>query len=370
MKRLTTLLLACGMAMGLMAGAALAGTFVVGFQPYDTISYQAIINAELGLWKKYVPEGTVIEFQPAVQGTVIATKMRADQAQIGYMSVMPAVTLCVRAKGKVKMVSATDMSEGTRCSLVLVRKDAPAFADAEALARWLDGKIVAAPKGSASDQYMRRFFEKYGVKPAEYLNQTIEVISRGFREGTLDAASLWEPMLSQLASEVGEGVGRIAADGSACDNADLGILTMRADFMEKHPEVAAGYLRSDLEAQLFMLDPANWERVITMVSGYATGIPKRVLWYSVYGKVPVNAASPVREWMNFYFGERERANIAEVTAFLHKEGVIPTDSLPEGSVDDSLARKVFKEAGYKPFQPGAALGVIKGAGVEDCPFAD
>ena len=370
MKRVMALLFAGCMAMGFGGRAALAETFVVGFQPYDTISYQAIINAELGLWKKYVPEGTAIEFQPAVQGTVIAAKMRAGQIQIGYMSVMPAVTLCVRAKGEVKMVSTTDMSEGTRCSLVLVRKDAPDFPDNEALARWLDGKIVAAPKGSASDQYMRRFFAKYGVKPAEYLNQSIEVISRGFREGRLDAASLWEPMLSQLASEVGEGVGRIAADGSACDNADLGIVTMRTDFMEKYPDVAAGYLRSDLEAQLFMLDPANWESVITMVSDYATGIPKRVLWYSVFGKVPAGSTNPVREWMNFYFGDRERANIAEVTAFLHTEGIIPTDTLPEGVVDDSLARKVFKEAGYKPFQPGAALGVIKGAGVEACPFPD
>lgn len=49
------------------------------------------------------------------------------------------------------------MSEGTRCSLILVRKDAPDFKDNEALARWLDGKVIAAPKGSASDQYMRRF---------------------------------------------------------------------------------------------------------------------------------------------------------------------------------------------------------------------
>lgn len=368
MKFFSTALAVFGMMAGLLAGSARAEKFVVGFQPYDTISYQAIINAELGLWKKYTPEGTEIEFHPAVQGTVIATHMLANRAQIGYMSVMPAVTLCVRAKGKVKMVSSTDMSEGTRCSLILVRKDAPNFADNEALARWLDGKVIAAPKGSASDQYMRRFFETYNVKPAEYLNQTIEVISKNFREGKLDAASLWEPMLSLLASEVGEGVGKIAADGSACNNKDLGILTMRSDFIEKYPDVAAGYLRSDLEAQLFMLDPANWEQVINMVSGYATGIPKRVLWYSVYGKVPAHSPNPVREWMNFYFGDREKENIAEVTDFLYKEGVINVDALPEGTVDDSLAREVFQKSGHQAAEPGAALGTIKGAGRDECPF--
>lgn len=52
MKRLMTTLIACGMAAELVAGTAAAGTFVVGFQPCDIISYQAIINAELGLWKK------------------------------------------------------------------------------------------------------------------------------------------------------------------------------------------------------------------------------------------------------------------------------------------------------------------------------
>ena len=98
--------------MGLLASPAQAEKFVVGFQPYDTISYQAIINAELGLWKKYTPEGTEIEFHPLCRGRS-RSNMLADRAQIGYMSIMPAAVLCVRAKGKVKMVSTTDMSEGT-----------------------------------------------------------------------------------------------------------------------------------------------------------------------------------------------------------------------------------------------------------------
>ena len=63
-----------------------------------------------------------------------------------------------------------DRSKGTRCSLVVVRKDAPEFKSNEEVARWLDGKIIAAPKGSASDQYLRRFFEKYNVKTGEYLS--------------------------------------------------------------------------------------------------------------------------------------------------------------------------------------------------------
>lgn len=353
-----------------VSSQALAEKFVVGYQPYDTISYQAIVNEELGLWKKYVPQGTEIEFQGALQGTVVANNMLADKAQVGYMSVMPATILCSKPDlAEIKMVATLGMSEGTRCAIVLVRKDAPQFKSTEELAKWLNGKVIAAPKGSASDQYLMKFFQKYDVKPGEYLNQSIEVISTNFRIGKLDAASLWEPTLSRIASDVGEGVARIAADGRTCDNPDLGILVMRKDFIDKYPAVAKGYLRAELEAQRYLLDPANWEKVIEMVSKHATGVPKKVLWYSIYGQVPADSKDPVREWKSFYFNEREKKNIAEVGPFLLKDKRI--NALPpEGTVDDSIARAVFKEAGYTPVSDKITLGEIKGAAASASPFKD
>ena len=352
----------------LICTQAFAENFVVGYQPYDTISYQVIVNEELGLWKKYVPPGTQIEFQGALQGTVIANAMLAGKAQMGYMSIMPATILSSKPElAEIKIVASLGMSEGTRCAIVLVRKDAPQFKNTEELAKWMNGKIIAAPKGSASDQYLLKFFAKYNVKPGEYLNQSIEVIATNFRIGKLDAASLWEPTLSRIASDVGDGYARIAADGRAADNPDLGILVMRKDFMEKYPAVAKGYLRSELEAQRYLLDPANWQNVIEMVSKHATGVPKKVLWYSIYGKVPADSKESVREWKSYYFNERERQNIAEVGPLLLQNKVIRALP-PAGTVDDSLARQVFKEAGYKPVSDKVTLGVIKGAPASACPF--
>jgi len=368
--RLSKLLCTTIALLSLSAAPAMAAKFFVGYQPYDTISYQAIVNQELGLWKKYVPAGTEIEFQPALQGTIITNNMLADKAQIGYMSVMPATIACSKDEAEIKMVATLGMSEGTRCSIVLVRADAPKFKSNEEVARWLDGKVIAAPKGSASDQYLLKFFDKFKVKPKEYLNQSIEVIATNFRAKKLDAASMWEPTLSRVATDVGEGLARIVADGSACDNPDLGILIMRADFMKKHPEVAKGYLRAELEAQRYLLDPANWAKVTEMVAKYATGVPKKVLWYSIYGKVPADSKDEVREWKSFYFNKREKDNIAEVAPFLFKEKRIAVGKLRDGAVDDSVARQVFKEAGYKPFSEKATLGVIKGAKASDCPFKD
>ncbi|MDR2443589.1 MAG: NrtA/SsuA/CpmA family ABC transporter substrate-binding protein [Deltaproteobacteria bacterium] len=348
---------------------ALAEKFTIGFQPYDTISYQVIVNAELGLWKKYMPEGTELEFSPALQGTIVANNMLANKAVAGYMSIMPATILASKSdQAEIKIVASLGMSEGTRCSLVLVRHDAPQFKNVEELARWLDGKTIAAPKGSASDQYLRRFFEKYNVKPKEYLNQSIEVIATNFRTGKLDAASAWEPTVSRIADNVGEGYVRIAADGSAADNYDLGILVMRNDFIQNHPEAAKGYLRSELEAQRFLLDPKNQEAVVEMVSKYATGIDKNVLWYSIYGQVPLDRKNPVREWKSFYFNALESKNISEVAPFLYQEKVIAVPNLKDWVVDDSLAREVFSEAGYTPVDDEATLGYIYGKQASESPF--
>jgi NitT/TauT family transport system substrate-binding protein len=357
--------------LSLVTVPAKAETFTIGYQPYDTISYQVIVNAELGLWKKYVPEGTELEFSPALQGSIVANNKLAGKAVAGYMSIMPATILASKTdQARIKIAASLGMSEGTRCSLVLVRKDAPQFANNEELARWLDGKAIAAPKGSASDQYLRRFFEKYNVKPGEYLNQSIEVISTNFRIGKLDAASAWEPTVSRIADDVGEGYVRIVADGKAADNYDLGILVLREDFIKDHPEVAKAYLRSELEAQRYILDPKNQKEVIELVSRHATGIPKKVLWYSIYGQVPTDRKDPVREWKSFWFNTLERENIEAVAPFLFKEKVISVPKLEDWVVDDSLAREVFAEAGYAPVDDLATLGYIYGAKASENPFND
>ncbi len=359
------------MAVLISSQPALAEKFNVGYIPYDTISYNVIVNNELGLWKKYCPPGTEFTFEAFITGPTLANTMLAGKTQLGYISMMPAVILCSKPQmARIKMVATLGISEGTRSSVLLVRKDAPEMKSYEEIARWLDGKVIASPRGSGSDQFLRRFFEKYKVKPKEYLNQNIEVIATNFRIGKLDAAAVWEPTLSRIADDVGEGFARIVADGRSCDNPDVGVLMMRADFLDKYPEVAKGYLRAELEAQRYILNPANQEKVIEMVAKFATGIPKRILWYSIYGKVPADHQDSVREWKNFYFTERERAYVDVVTPFLLSEKVINLSELPAGTIDDSLARQVFKESGYKPFNEKAVLGIIEGQPASGSPFKD
>lgn len=349
-------------------GSALAVEKVfVGFQPYDTISYQVAVNQELGIWKKYFPKGVTVEFEAALQGSIISNNLLAGKADIGYMSVMPATLAATKPEqANMKMVASLGMSDGMRCSLLLVRKDAPQFKSQEEAIKWLDGKIVAAPKGSAADQYMLMLFDKYKVKPKEYLNQSIEVIGSNFRIKKLDAAAMWEPTISRVGDLVGEGLVRIAATGTAVNNPDLGILVMRADFVQQNPALAEAWIRSELEAQEFMSNPKNYSKVIDMVAKYATGMPKRALWYSIYGQIPTDVGgTKEREWKPFIFDERVLTNINSVYAFLYKEKRTRIGTPLPGSIDDSIARKIMAEKKLK-----SPIAVIVGQPASANPFSN
>ena len=62
---------------------------VVGYQPYDTISYQVAVNQEMGFWKKYFPKGVEVEFQPALQGSIIANNLLAESNPSAAVSCRP-----------------------------------------------------------------------------------------------------------------------------------------------------------------------------------------------------------------------------------------------------------------------------------------
>ena len=105
---------------------------------------------------------------------------------------------------------------------------------------WLDGKTVAVPKGSCSDRFAAAVFKKQGIAPKEYLNQSIELITSGFRVKKLDAAVVWEPVASRL---VAEGLARRVASGNDFGENDQALIDMRADLVQQRPDVVKGLAR-------------------------------------------------------------------------------------------------------------------------------
>ena len=341
-----TLVLALALGLGAVASAAPL-KLTVGYQPFDTISYSPVVIRAKELWKKYLPEGTTVEWEAALQGSVIVNAMVADKQQIGYLGDMPAVVCTTKTDiAPIKLVASLGLSAGQRCNVIMVRADAPQFATPEEAIKWLDGKTVATPKGSCADRFLRTVMQKAGVAPKEVLNQSLEVIATNFRVKKIDAAVLWEPTVSRIGDMVGEGVARIVATGYNFDSPDAGFVAMRADFFEANPDIALGWLKAELEAQQFLMDPNNWEEVARMVSEQATGITPAMAWFSLFGAIPAGSGgAPERDTKPFIFTDGVHTLLDGTYEFLFASKVINVDKAPAGAIDDSLARKAAEEMG-------------------------
>lgn len=328
----------------------------VGYQPYDTISYSAVVIRGLELWKKHLPKNVDVSFESALQGAIIVNAMVADKQQIGYLGDMPAVVSTTKIKqAPVRLVANTGYSAGQRCNVVMVRTDAPQFKTPEEAVKWLDGKVIATPKGSCADRFLRQIIAKTGIKPQEVLNQSIEVITTNFRTKRIDAAVLWEPTVSRIGDFVGEGVAREVATGYNFDIPDAGFIAMREDFIKKSPEIVKAWLATELEAQQYLLDPAHWDKVAEMVRDQTNGITVPMAWFSIYGAVPATrGGSPIRDTKPYIFTDEVRKEIASTYAFLHEVKVIDVGEAPPGAIDDSIAREVMKANGAP-----TPLGIVK-----------
>lgn len=339
-----------------LAQAAEPFHLTVGYQPYDTISYSAVVIRGLELWKKHLPTGSAVDFESALQGAIIVNAMLADKQQIGYLGDMPAVVSTTKTtQAPIKLVASTGLSAGQRCNVIMVRADAPQFKTPEEAVKWLDGKTVATPRGSCADRFLRQVIEMTGIKPKEVLNQSIEVIATNFRAKRIDAATLWEPSVSRIGDFVGEGIAREVVTGYNFDMPDGGFIAMREDFMKTNPEIVKAWLETELEAQLFLLDPKNWDKVSDLVRSQTEGITTRMAWFSLFGAVPPErGGSPLRDEKPFILDARVRQHLDTIYTFLHSVKVIDVDKAPNGAIDDSIAVSVAKTKGQT-----VPLGVIK-----------
>ena len=171
---------------------------VIGYQPYYTKSWSGVVMRSKKLYEKYLPKGSTVQFQIGLQGAIIVNGMLAGKVDVGYVGDMPAIVSTSHANIRdIRMVAAIGLGTD-QCNNFLVRTNAPKFKSPDEAIKWLDGKILAVPKGACSDRFARAVFKHYKIKPAEYLNQSIEVITSGFRAKKLDAAVIWEPTASRL----------------------------------------------------------------------------------------------------------------------------------------------------------------------------
>jgi NitT/TauT family transport system substrate-binding protein len=326
----------------------------VGYQPYYSEAWSGVVMNGLGLWKKYLPANSTVEFNIGLQGAIVVNAMLAGKEQIGYVGDMPAIVGATKRNvGDLRIVANIGLSHD-QCNVFLTSIDAPKFADAKAAVHWLDGKTVAVPKGSCTDRFAVSVFKKQGIVPKEYLNQSIELITSGFRVKKLDAAVVWEPTASRL---VAEGLARRVATGNDFGENDAAFIDMRADLIQQRPDVVKAWLQAELEAELYLADPKNAHDVARMAKEQTTGFEEQVLWQSLFGTYPASVGgSPSRLVVPFGFTPESVELIKRSTAFLFDVKSIAIPELAPDAVVPQFTEEILKERALT-----APVGEIKAA---------
>lgn len=316
---------------------------VIGYQPFYTESWSGIVMRGKKLYEKYLPKGSTVEFSIGLQGAVIVNAMLAGKQHIGYVGDMPAIVSTTKQDVADIRIVATIGVGTDQCNIFLARPDAPKFKNAKEGIKWLDGKRIAIPLGSCADRFAQSAFKKEGITPAVVLNQSIEVITSGFRAGKIDAAVIWEPTASRL---VQEGLAKRIASGATVGESDAGFLTMRADLIKQRPDVVKAWLNAELDAQLYLADPKNAMDVAGMAAQQATGFTEKMLWASMFGKYPEESGgAPIRLTLPYTVTPEVLTQIANSATFLFSIKSINSEKLRPEAVMPEFAQAILKERG-------------------------
>lgn len=316
---------------------------VIGYQPYYTQAWSAVIQKEMKPWEKHLPKGSTVEWEIGLQGAIVGNAMLADKNDIGYMGDMPTiVAISKRNIRELRMVAVLGLAND-QCSVFLSRNEAPDFKGPEEAVKWWQGKRVAVAKGSCTDRSGQEMMRKFGIEPAQYLNQNIEVQTSNFKAGRLDGSIMWEPTASKI---VMEGIAKRIGDTKVIGKLDGGFMAMQHELIKQRPDVVRGWLQAELDANLFWAKPENYMKVVEMAEKNTQGFSKEVLWMSMAGKYPkVMGGGEVRNIMYYGFDQEVMTMISDATKFLKEIKVLPMAQLPKDLIDTSWTDEILKKRG-------------------------
>lgn len=324
---------------------------VIGYQPYYTESWSGVIMRDKKYYEKYLPRGSNVSFQIGLQGAIIVNGMLAGKVDIGYVGDMPGIVSTSHPDVRdVRIVSVLGLGYD-QCNIFLARPDAPQFKSPEEALKWLNGKTVAVPKGSCTDRFAQAVFKRLDIKPSEYLNQSIEVITSGFRAKKLDAAVIWEPTASRL---VQENLARKVATGAAVNELDGGFMVMPQALLQQRPDIAKAWLEAELDAVLYFGDSKNAMDIAKMATTQTTGFQEKAMWASAFGTTAKEeGGTDTRITLAYGFTPQALDLIQKASKFLVDIKSIKAEIRPEAVVPQ-LTADILKARGLQ-----APVGQVK-----------
>lgn len=328
--------------LGTAAKAAGAVHIVYGYHPYWTGGWNGVIIKAKKLWQKYLPAGSTVRFEPFLTGPPMVNGLLANKIQVATMGDMPALVATTKRQiADLRLASVPMFSDGQNCNKIVVRKDAPHFANVDAAMKWIDGRVIAVTRGTCANRFLISLVKRGVIKPKRVLFTSIEVITSDFKAGKLDAAAMWEPHARRV---VDLGDARYAATGAPWGEVDADFTVMREDFIKQHPEAAAGWIKAEIAAVKFMIDhPKETSQIISKeVQGYTP----QMCWDALYEKNPAAIGGAKVNYVGkFVFDAQVLELMKKDYAFLHSIKVLPSPDIPPHAYDDGPVKQALKELG-------------------------
>ncbi|MFN5516389.1 MAG: ABC transporter substrate-binding protein [Cyanobacteriota bacterium] len=191
----------------------------------DWIGYQVISAAQaLGFWEKRDLQVDLIDFNNLEDATRALYRRGVDGT---FTNLWDLLQLCQEEENIHPVVLwVTNISYGS--DGIVARPPYRNVAE-------LKGKRVAAKLGSVNQLILLEALQTYDLMPQnlEILNLSNEIAVQHLRSGAIDGAVLWQPLLGEVAQDIG---GKIVHHTGQIDSLVMDVLAADAQVLKKRPE--------------------------------------------------------------------------------------------------------------------------------------
>jgi sulfonate transport system substrate-binding protein len=201
--------------------------------------YSPIFVAKQKKWieeelKKAGFSAVTVKWASFAAGPPINESFAAGQQDFGLLGDTPAI-IAKSAGINTRVVALT--SDGPKSLAVVVPTNSSIKSPKE-----LKGKKVAVVKGSYAHHLLVLVLQKGGLTTGDIqlINLSQADIATAIANGNIDAAAIWEPLITSLETK---GIARVLADGTGIKKGVL-VLVVSNDFLQKHRDQTKAVLRA------------------------------------------------------------------------------------------------------------------------------
>lgn len=229
----------------------------------------AMAAAEQGLWLQH---GLDVRLEVLDSGAEITTAVGAGDAQFGGINAGTTVPPARAGGLDIAVVvpymnNAAAVADVGRVSL-LARADSGI--DPNDPTTTLRGKKIGVLDGSTTDQYIRSYLERHDltVDDVEFVNMPVPDMAVALQQGLVDAVVPWEPYVSQILREQGDGAIVVERGGDYVADV-IGLATLDS-LVEEQPDLVEKLILGILEGAQFVRQ--NPEQAAEILTSYVGGV--------------------------------------------------------------------------------------------------